>query len=107
MEKVGIVRLNSAAFRLPVSGQAYRHSRFNDDLKKLLGPYIKYGKVMGHSFRAGLASLMASKGFKEEEIRGIGRWSSEAWLKYVKSGRVVRCRFSDKLALAVREEMSL
>ena len=105
VEKVGIVRLNSAAFRLPVSGQAYRHYRFNEDLKKLLGPYIRYGKVQGHSFRAGLATLMAAKGFNEEEIRGIGRWSSEAWLKYVKSGRVVRCRFSDKLAVAVRDEL--
>ena len=80
--------------------------RFNEDLKRLLSPYIKYGKVSGHSFRAGLATLMAAKGFREEDIRGIGRWTSEAWLKYVKSGRVVRCRFSDKLAMAVREEMS-
>ena len=104
--KVGLYRLNSAAFRLPGNGQAFRHQRFNGDLKKLLSPYIKYGKISGHSFRAGLATLMAAKGFKEEDIRGIGRWTSEAWLRYVKSGRVVRCRFSDKLAMAVREEMS-
>ena len=102
---VGIVKLNSAAFRLPVSGEAYRHQRFNNDLRSLLAPYIKYGKISGHSFRAGLASLMAKKGFSQDEIKGVGRWNSAAFLKYVKSGRLVRCRFSERLAMAVREEM--
>ena len=50
--------------------------------------------------------LMAKQGFQEEEIKGIGRWSSDAFLKYVKSGRLVRSRFSEKLAAAVRNEMS-
>ena len=102
---VGVMRLNSAAFRIPGCGEAYRHGRFNLDLKRLLSPYIHYGKITGHSFRAGLASLMAKKGFPEAEIKAVGRWNSEAFIKYIKSGRLVRCRFNERLAVAVREEL--
>ena len=104
-EAVGVKKLNSAAFRVPICGEAYRHQRFNADLKMLLGPHIKYGRILGHSFRAGLASLMAKKGFSQDEIKGIGRWTSEAFMKYIKSGRLLRFRFSEKLVKAVREEM--
>ena len=54
---------NSAAFRTS-QGWAYHHGKFNSDLKALLGPYIKYGSISGHSFRSGLASLMAMAGIK-------------------------------------------
>ena len=104
-ELVGVKRMDSAAFRLPWSGEAYKHGRFNTDLKKLLGPHIHYGTVSGHSFRAGLSSLMASSGFKEEEVQMIGRWSSSALLRYVKKGRLVRCRYSDRIRNAVVAEL--
>ena len=104
VDLVGITRLNSAAFRVPVCGVAYRHRRFNEDLRKLLSPHIKYGRISSHSFRAGLSSLMAKKGFPESEIKAVGRWSSEAFIRYIKSGRLVRSRFNERLAAAVREE---
>ena len=104
-ELVGVKRMDSAVFRLPWSGEAYKHGRFNNDLKKLLGPHIRYGTVSGHSFRAGLSSLMAGAGFKEEEVQMIGRWSSSAFLRYVKKGRLVRCRYSDRIRKAVVTEL--
>ena len=41
-------------------------------------------KVTGHSSIAGLCTLMAQAEFRELEIKSIGRWSSEAFLTYVK-----------------------
>lgn len=52
---------DSAAFRT-AEGWAYHHKKFNTDLKLLLGPYVNYGSITGHSFRSGLASLMAQAG---------------------------------------------
>lgn len=54
-------RLDSAAFRSP-EGWAYRHQRFNEDLKSLLEPYLHYSGISGHSFRIGFASLLAQAG---------------------------------------------
>ena len=69
---------DSAAFRSPL-GWAYRKHAFNEDIKSLLGKYITYGKISSHSFRAGLASLMAQAGYKDETIMAVGRWSSDAF----------------------------
>jgi len=52
-EKVGVKCETSAAFRVPNSGNAYRHQRFNLDLKRMLQPLLDYGSISGHSFRAG------------------------------------------------------
>ena len=38
---------------------------FNADLRALLSPYIGYGLITGHSFRAGLATLMAQSGYDD------------------------------------------
>ena len=91
----------SAAFRVPNSGNAYRHARFNESLKKLLQSHINYGSITGHSFRAGMASLMGLAGFKDEEIQARGRWSSSAFLRYIKLGRITRARWADKLNVCI------
>ena len=40
-----------------------------------------------HSFRAGAASSMAAMGFGDEDIQSVGRWSSRAFLEYIKLPR--------------------
>ena len=62
-------------------------ARFNTELKKLLGKYIDYNKSMflGHSFRAGFASMMASAGYSDQEIMRQGRWHSSAFSAYCKT----------------------
>ena len=94
---VGVKNLNSAAFRLPRLGLAYRHERFNKDLKVLLSGHLPYGSITGHSFRAGLSTLLGRAGFGDEEIKALGRWSGESFLRYIKSGRMTRARNSDKI----------
>ena len=59
----------------------------NGRLKELtegLEKLVPGGIIKSHSFRSGVASEMARRGQKSEEIKGIGRWSSEAYLNYVK-----------------------
>ena len=43
-----------------------------------------------HSFRAGAASEMAAKGYGDEDIQSVGRWSSKAFLEYIKLPRTRR-----------------
>ena len=95
---VGVKREDSAAYRVPNSGNAYRHQRFNLDLKRMLSPLIRYGSISGHSFRSGLATLMGQAGFGDSEIQAAGRWSSTAFLRYIKLGRVTRARWADKIS---------
>ena len=71
---------------------------FNKDLKLLLGEYIVYGRITAHSFRSGLASLMAQAGYADELIQAAGRWSSSAFKAYIKLNRVTRIAVASKLA---------
>jgi integrase len=79
-------------------GWAYRHAQFNTDLKDILGRKIQYGKLTAHSFRSGLATLMATVGYSDEEIKAAGRWSSEAFLAYVKRPKLTRVRIAKRLS---------
>ena len=64
----------------------------NKKLKSVMGHHFKdFGGVISpHSFRAGLVSLMAKEGHNEEVLKSLGRWSSRAYLAYVKLGRSYR-----------------
>ena len=93
---------------LPQDGPAFLTSRrtgytgtsFNHDLRELLRDHIDYSKskITSHSFRAGLATEMGRLGYKDEEIKAVGRWSSEAYLHYVKCARLKRMKVARELA---------
>ena len=86
-------------FRLE-DGSNYTGKRFNDDLRKLLAKHLDYkkGKILSHSFRAGLATMMAKLGYSDEEIMRTGRWNSSAFLAYCKLGRVKRMAVAQEMA---------
>ena len=73
-------------------GRPLTGRKLNLLLKKVLGPYIEYkeGRVLTHSFRAGVPSILASQGREEKEIRDAGRWSSRAYELYIKLERTQR-----------------
>jgi len=84
------------AFRLD-SGMCYRKAQFNEDLKTMLNPWIKYGKISSHSFRAGLASLLAAGGIPDSEIQQMGRWTSDAFKRYILLPRITRSRMAERV----------
>ena len=71
-------------------GSNHTGKEFNKDLRKLLGKHLDYkkGKILSHSFRSGLATMMAKNGYSDDEIMRTGRWSSSAFLAYCKLGGV-------------------
>ena len=81
-------------------GTCFTGAQFNDSLKLLLGKYVNYekNKFLSHSFRAGMASMMALAGYSDEEIMRQGRWHSQAFKLYCKTGRSTRLREQRDLA---------
>jgi hypothetical protein len=55
------------------------------------------GTITTHSFRSGIASMMAQKGFCTEDIKAIGRWSSRAYEVYIKHPRTRRAEMAQAL----------
>ena len=81
-------------------GSNYTGKDFNEDLRKLLAKHLDYkkGKILSHSFRSGLATMMAKNGYSDDEIMRTGRWSSSAFLAYCKLGRVKRMAVAQEMA---------
>ena len=80
-------------------GKPLTGAKFNMHLKDLLGKHLDYklGSVSGHSFRAGITSLVAKLGFTEAEIQALGRWSSQAYTAYIKLPRTKRLEMARKI----------
>ena len=79
------------------NGECYTGADFNTDLIKLTSGYLEIGKLRAHSFRSGVATEMARNGFTDEEIKRQGRWSSQAYLNYIKLNRLQRIKISRHL----------
>ena len=70
------------------SGKLLTKQFMNNLLKQLLTPYFpaNLGTFSCHSFRAGVASLMAScpESFTEDDTKLAGRWESNAYKRYTR-----------------------
>ena len=68
-------------------GSQFTKGELNQDIKMLLAKYPALSspqdKFSGQSFRAGIANLLSSLGFTEQQIKNWGRWSSVAYRAYV------------------------
>jgi len=66
--------------------------RLNEILKERLTGYLEGADKLytSHSFRTGAASLMGALGFADEDIKAIGKWSSNAFGNYTKLPRAKR-----------------
>jgi hypothetical protein len=86
------------AFRAPC-GTPLTGRKLNGYVKELLKGSIDYaeGQLTGHSFRSGIASLLGSKGFSDEEIKQVGRWSSSAFQAYIKLPRTKRAAIARRI----------
>ena len=85
---------------LDEEGQSFTGRRFNlflDGFVKARFPKIE-GKITSHSFRARLATMLGQLGYSDEEIKSSGRWSSRAFLEYLKLPRTQRANMARELA---------
>ena len=60
-------------------------SKFDKMLKQVLSfCKIDNNRYKGHSFRIGAASEASRKGIKDDKIKELGRWNSNAYQKYIR-----------------------
>ena len=74
------------------NGTPLTSRRLNGILKDRLTGYLEGAERLytTHSFRTGAASMMGTLGFSDEDIKAIGKWSSDAFLSYTKLPRTQR-----------------
>ena len=80
-------------------GTSLTGRKINEYLKLHLGKFARYkgGTISSHSFRSGIVTILGSKGFSDEEIKLVGRWSSRAFIKYMKLPRTQRAAIARKI----------
>ena len=62
-------------------------SSFNTELKRcLVFCGLDTSHYKGHSFRIGAATHASEQGFSDSQIRKLGRWQSDAFKTYLRSG---------------------
>ena len=95
----GETREDLPAFRRE-NGTCFTGKHLNKLLRAFLEPHLDYEqmKISSHSFRAGMATLLGTLGFGDEEIMAMGRWSSDAYLSYLKLPRTKRIEMAKKVA---------
>ena len=75
---------SGALFRMP-DGSPVSRSVFTEKLSTVLKFCgLDPSRYKGHSFRIGAASYAADRGMSDAQIRSMGRWKSNAFLKYIR-----------------------
>ena len=74
------------------SGELATMGYFNAVLRDLLGEISP--KITARSFRPGLSTILARQGASQESLKSLGRWTSKAYLCYIKKGRANNWRNS-------------
>ena len=100
---------NLPFFRQETGGNYYKNL-FNKDLKSLLKNDVDYDgqdKITAHSFRAAIPSHMAQWGFGEQDIKGWGRWNSQAYKKYCKLPVLTRRRLAEKMQQKFEQHLKI
>ena len=81
------------------SGSPLTKTRFVARVRSaLLEVGIPYQNYSGHSFRIGAATAAAQAGLQDSTIQALGRWSSAAFLTYIRTPRDHLAQFSRTIA---------
>jgi integrase len=86
------------------NGTPLTGTRMNRLIDQLLNPFVdkSIGKFNAHSFRIGLASMLANAGLPDDELQAIGRWSSRAFEVYLRLKRTKRMAVGKKVTELMR-----
>ena len=77
---------NSGPLFCRADGSAVKTEVFTQQLKGALAFCdLDCSSYKSHSFRIGAASLAAENGMSDAQIRGLGRWKSDAFKLYIRS----------------------
>ena len=97
-QKYGVREPDMPVFRFK-TGTPLTGKRLNEIIRACLKGHVEGCEALfsSHSFRAGAASLMASLGYSDEDIKAMGRWSSRAFLEYVKLPRSNRAEVARRM----------
>ena len=69
-------------------GRPLQKSHFIAEVRQALAALsLSFGDYAGHSFRIGAATAAAAAGIQDSTIQTLGRWSSAAFLTYVRTPR--------------------
>ena len=81
------------------SGVPLTGKKFNEIVReRLQGEVESIEKLFSsHSFRAGAASMMAAIGYSDDDIKAVGRWSSRAFMEYIKLPRTQRAEIARRI----------
>jgi len=86
-------------FFLYKNGQPLTKSTFTARIRQALQAIgLPQENFAGHSFRIGAATSAAQAGIEDSVIRKMGRWSSSAFLAYIRTPREHLASFSSTLA---------
>ena len=91
-------------FRLD-SGACFTGKEMNRRLAILtscLKEILPGGEVKSHSFRMGVISEMARAGHCLEDMKQVGRWSSDSWKNYCKLPLTKRAKFARNISLGAK-----
>ena len=90
------------------SGDMLTPRDMNGIIKALMQDSVRYeeGYISTHSFRGGMVSVMYRLGYSEEQIKIQGRWASDAFKHYCKSGRAARLKDQWNLATDISHLVS-
>lgn len=86
------------------NGFCLTRDHLNSFLREKFAPLLSPGDIISsHSFRSGVSSQMQSWGFSSDDIKGQGRWSSEAWTSYCKIPLIRRRLIASRLSTHLSE----
>ena len=81
------------------NGTPLTSSKFNTVLRGCLKGFVKDENLYSsHSFRAGAASMLATLGYSDSDIKALGRWNSRSFEAYIKAPRSKRAAVARILA---------
>ena len=90
---------SAGAFFCLEDGLPLTKARFVEGVRSALARAgVRQTGYSGHSFRIGAATAAAQVGLPDSMIQALGRWSTPAFLRYIRTPREELAQFSNSLA---------